>query len=441
MDKVNVEKTVEGTDVLMCSTYLSVGVDILDRYDFNIYFNDIWMPQEMEQFANRLRSHDLFINIYINKYNAAGDYLNIFDYHPCNFRIDDEELRNIHAILRSCNAMLERNQQEYKYNPIIGSIITNNVFVEYNEVENKYYLNETAYKIIMFERRYRDYVQQLPVLVRGMMDYGYHYNCVDVGEFTGDVNSEFIKSDDIPSLIKSVTQQYATHKASQTTELLDHITDDILRVYRDAMTGRYAITKGTSWNENVVDRIITARNVEVFEQVVPVFVSLSHIFAIGDIRDVFECCRNKNGTYNISAVYRIKTLAKLVYNEKNNRIDIPISDFMRDTYRFVDDHDGEVTVQQYMQYIQDHSVRYARNDSTTEIIIERSSKAMDFLYKKLDSIFKCLVNVSRPKKVDGNRVVTLDKAHLMWTDIRDKRSGFDFEDQLKLLDEFFNAVQ
>jgi hypothetical protein len=65
MDDVNVEKTIKKTNVLLCSTYLSVGVDILDRFDFNIYFNELWMPQEIEQFANRLRSHDLFIYLFL----------------------------------------------------------------------------------------------------------------------------------------------------------------------------------------------------------------------------------------------------------------------------------------------------------------------------------------------------------------------------------------
>ena len=37
MDDVNFEKTIKATQILMCSSYLSVGVDILDRYKFSIY--------------------------------------------------------------------------------------------------------------------------------------------------------------------------------------------------------------------------------------------------------------------------------------------------------------------------------------------------------------------------------------------------------------------
>ena len=69
--------------------------------------------------------------------------------------------------------MIERNPIEYKYNSLISSIIHDNKFIEYNEVENKYYLNEIAYKVIYFERKYREYVEQLPVLMQGMKGYGY----------------------------------------------------------------------------------------------------------------------------------------------------------------------------------------------------------------------------------------------------------------------------
>jgi hypothetical protein len=92
MNDVNFKKTINKTDILMCSTYLSVGVDILDKFDFNIYFNEIWTPQEIEQFANRLRSHDLFIRLYLNYKDADGVPLNISKYTPCNFKLSDDEI-------------------------------------------------------------------------------------------------------------------------------------------------------------------------------------------------------------------------------------------------------------------------------------------------------------------------------------------------------------
>ena len=132
MDDVNFEKTITDTQILLCTNYLSVGVDILDKFQFSIYFADLMMPQEVEQFANRLRSNDLYINLYVAKNDAEGNSRSIHRYKEMNFKLNDEEIKNVHSILRLCNAMIERNPVEYKYNSLISSIIHDNKFIEYD---------------------------------------------------------------------------------------------------------------------------------------------------------------------------------------------------------------------------------------------------------------------------------------------------------------------
>jgi hypothetical protein len=63
MDLINVDKTIGENHIVFCTTYLSVGVDIADKYRFSVYFNETWMPQDIEQFANRLRNNDLYIRM------------------------------------------------------------------------------------------------------------------------------------------------------------------------------------------------------------------------------------------------------------------------------------------------------------------------------------------------------------------------------------------
>ena len=96
------------------------------------------LPQEIEQFANRLRSNDLFIYMYISKNDANGDSKHVNKYNQIDLRLNEDEIKHVHSILQICNAMLERNPVEYKYNSLISSIINNDKYIEYNEVENKY---------------------------------------------------------------------------------------------------------------------------------------------------------------------------------------------------------------------------------------------------------------------------------------------------------------
>lgn len=433
MDKVNFEKTVYDTDILMCSTYLSVGVDILDRFEFNIYFDELWMPQEIEQFANRLRSHDLFINIFLNRKNANGDTLDIINYRACSFELDNDEIKDVHSIIRSCNAMLERNPVEYKYNPLVASITRDNKFIEYNEIENKFYLNEIAYKTIMFERRYRDYVQQLPVLAKGMMSYGYEYDSVEFGEFK-EMNGDVIVKDSVMDLVSQAKQLEQANSTRMVDELIDQITDDRMYIYRDVVGGKYEIKKGNEWTEDTQKKIMTAKNVEVFEKVVPLFLSLSKMFDIEDIKDIFQHCRNNNSTYNFAAIRRVRMLTNIIYNSRLDRLDIPIKEYIEKVYDFVDKN-PRVKKIEVERFVNERAQEYAKSDSTDKIIIMNSPITIEKYRDKLYSIFKCLVNISRPNK---ERIVNLEKIELLWVEKDEKVRRFN--DQIKFLDDFLGCM-
>lgn len=406
MDDVNFEKTIKDTQILMCSNYLSVGVDILDRFRFNIYFDDLMMPQEVEQFANRLRSNDLFIRLYIAKNDADGNSRSIHKFRVMNFKLNDEEIRDVHSILRLCNSMIERNPIEYKYNSLIASIIRDNKFIEYNDVENKYYLNEIAYKVIYFERKYREYVQQLPVLMKGMMAYGYQISSKDMGPFQLADGEIFA---DIKNIVKLAYDDRINLNTKHVEELIDLITEDRLTVYKDVLQGLYEIRKGPEWKEDPQKRTMQVKNIEVFEKVVPLFVSMSKQYTVNDIKDIFNICRNKNKSFNFSAIKRFKLLINLVYNEKNGKLDVPIGDYMNGIYKFLQYE--TVTKAEIVRFIQEFSQTYAKNASNEDVKIYLARHTMDKMYKKFEEIFKCLVKMSRPNK---QGIVKLEKIELLW---------------------------
>lgn len=434
MDDVNFEKTIRDTQILMCSNYLSVGVDILDRFRFNIYFDDLMMPQEVEQFANRLRSNDLYIHLYIAKNDADGNSRSIHKFKAMNFKLNDEEIKDVHSILRLCNAMIERNPLEYKYNSLIASIIHDNKFIEYNEVENKYYLNEIAYKVIFFERKYREYVQQLPVLMKGMMAYGYEISSKDLGPFKLE-NGEIFA--DMKNMVKLAYDDRINLNTHHIEELMDLITEDRLTVYRDVLQNLYEIRKGDDWKEDQIKRMMIVKNVEVFEKVVPIFVSMSKQYTVADIKDIFNSCRNKNMSFNFAAIKRIKLLINLVYNEKNGKLDIPIGDFMSKVYEFCEYE--SVKKVELQNFIHDYAMNYATKESQGEVKIYMAQYTMDRIQKKFEEIFKCLVNVSRPNK-EG--VVTMKKVELLWKE-RDEYDKLNEDEHSFVLAEFLdnNNVQ
>lgn len=428
MDDINFQKTIAQTQILLCSNYLSVGVDILDRYNFTIYFADLMMPQEVEQFANRLRSNDLFINLYIAKNDDEGNTRSIHKFKEMNFKLNDEEIKNVHSILRICNSMIERNPVEYKYNSLVSSIIHDNKFIEYNDIENKYYLNEIAYKLIYFERKYREYVQQLPVLMKGMQAYGYNISSRDLKEF----QLSEVDFMDLKTIVKSAYDDELNLNTTYTEELLGLITDDRLNLYKEVLNGSIDIRKGDIWKEDITNKKMYVKSVEVFEKVVPIFLSMSKQYEVKDIKEIFEFCRSKNGSFNFSAIKRLRLLINILYNNKQNRLDLPIKEFMEGTYKFIEGK--RITEGDIKKFIMDFATNFAQSTSTEEIIIPKATMTMELLYDQFEKIFNCLVT-----KVRKKNVVKLQKVELLWKE-KEYYTSTNLNENVFILEEFLGTL-
>lgn len=408
MDDINIEKTIKDVQILMCTTYLSVGVDILDRYNFSIYFEDLMMPQEVEQFANRLRANDLFINMYVAKNDAEGNTRSLHKYKEVNFEIDEEEKKFVLSIIQMCNSMIERNNKEYKSNQIVYSLLGDCKFIEHNDVDDKYYINLTAYKTVCFERKYREYVQQLPVLMKGMQAYGYEVCSVDRKSFECEGMEDFQNLKDI---IKLAYDEQLMLNTEHIEELMEKIDENSLPAYKQVLGGLFDIKKGNDWKIDMTNEKMIVKNIEVFEKVIPFFVSFSKKYDVNEVKKIFEHCRNKNKTFNFAALGRIRTLVNLTYNDKNNRLDFPIKEFMEDAYRFSDR--GEAKMSEIIEFCNMCAERYATRESKGDLIITHSLVTMEKLRDKFLKLFRCLINVGRAQKKKDNRC-PMERIELLW---------------------------
>lgn len=416
MDDINIEKTIKDVQILMCTTYLSVGVDILDKYQFSIYFEDLMMPQEVEQFANRLRANDLYINMYVAKNDSEGNTRSLHKYKEVNFEIDDEEKKFVLSVIQLCNSMIDRNNKEFKSNAIVYAMLKDCTFIEHNPIDDKYYLNLTAYKTVCFERKYRDYVQQLPVLMKGMQAYGYEVTSIDRKAFACDGMEDFANLKDF---VKLAYNEQLDLNTKHIEELIhkDFLNENSLNTFKQVLQGVFEIKKGKVWKPDLTNNRVIVKNAEVFEKVIPLFVSFSKRYDCNQVREIFEHCRNKNNTFNFAAIGRIKTLVNLMYNDKNNRLDLPIKDFMIETYKFSER--GTAKKSEIIDFCNDFAERYARRESTDKLVINYSIVMMDKLKDKFYKLFRCLVNVGKPKKKDGNKC-TMERVELLWKEKVDR---------------------
>jgi hypothetical protein len=216
--------------------------------------------------------------------------------------------------------------------------------------------------------------------------------------------------------------------------LIDIIEEDRLALYKEVLAGKYDIRKGDEWKDDLTNQRLIVKNIEVFEKVVPIFISLTKQYNVEQVREIFEFCRQKSGSFNFAAIKTIRTLVNIIYNDKNQRLDLPIKEFMEEAYEF---SDYKVCRKSELDsFIRNFAIRYANKASTREILIERSILTITDLVDKFMTIFKCLVKVSRPAK-DGT--VKMERVELLWKE-RDNYYEAHTE-KFYILNEFLDMVE
>ena len=227
-------------------------------------------------------------------------------------------------------------------------------------------------------------------------------------------------------------------------ELMELITEDRLVIYKDVMDGKYDIVKGDKWEENILNKTMTVRSIEMFEKVIPIFVSMSKMYDVDDIKEIFEYCTTNTGHYNFAAIRRMRMLINMVYNNKKNRLDLPMAEYMEDIYRFLDENTNDkgvckCNINEVYNFINDFIKRYMERESKDGVIIMRSPLTLEEVNKSMTNIFKSLVDISRPNK---RKEVTLEKVELLWVEKEVKNAHKENIDNYKMfvLNEFLDSI-
>jgi hypothetical protein len=198
---------------------------------------------------------------------------------------------------------------------------------------------------------------------------------------------------------------------------MDNINENNLSIYKQVLNGMFEIKKSSDWKTDLVNSKLYVKNVEVFEKVIPFFVSFSKKYSCEQIKEIFEACRNeKNKTFNFAAIGRIRTLMNIIYNDKNDRLDMPIKEFMISAYKFSEL--GEAKREEIIEFCNNHAEKYARQESNGDLMIYNSFIMMEKLQNKFYKLFRCLINVGKPKKKNGNKC-SMERVELLWKEKSD----------------------
>lgn len=415
MDNINYDKTIGNNDIIFCTTYLSVGVDICDRYKFSVYFNEPWIPQDIEQFANRLRNNDLYVKLFLPKMDSDGFPINYNFVRPLDLSFNQEDLMLARDLIRTCNDMIERNNDESKSNPLIQSLISANRYLKYDENACKYYIDETMYKLKVFEDRYGQYNKQLPILMEGIRYFGY---------VISECSHDYIMSEqeriEFNDELKGCRTRMLNETTLQTFKLLEQINDNNIDIYREILKGNLDILRGKDDNNIRIreDNAIYAENIEVVEKNVPLILSFYKYYSIDTIKSIYHYCTDsKTNRINFAKLDRIKRFISIVNSIKKSRLDFPIYRFVIDSKKFA--IENPVTTKDTIDnFLSCYAVKIANN--VKDLIVE-DVVYLKMVHEKITNLFKVLIDQSRPYKGKIN----LEPFKLIWEtkDIFDKEYG------------------
>ena len=402
MDDINFSKTVGNNDIVFCSNYLSVGVDICDRNTFSVYFSEPWIAQDIEQFANRLRNNDLYVTLILEKEDSTGFPIDYYHTMPLDLSISQKDLLLSRDLIRTCNDMLERNNEESKYNPLIQSLLASNRYLKYDENDCKYYIDETTYKLRVFEERYSDYSKQLSVMIDGMKYYGYHTTKSDDNERIPEDKLEWLG--DYMKSCRHIRYDWWTN---QTFILLDHLNDGNIDVYKELLKGDYALFKDDKYKEERDEHNLYVESIEILERNIPIILGLYKFYACDTIKEIYEyCIDKKQNKINYAKLDRIRRFVNIESNRRQKRLDFPVYKYIKDAQQFAKDN-PVISQEDLTKWLANYAAKYA--NSIKNIVVDD----IDFLeeiYDLVCQIFNVVVIKGRPSK----GMIKMSPFELLW---------------------------
>ena len=402
MDNINRNKSIGDNDIIGCTTYLSVGVDICDAKKFHVYFDNTLISQDIEQYANRLRRNDLYIKMFL-PITIGGSTIDYKTVRNLSLKFEESELVFIRDLARTANDMIERNEDESKYNPLVVSMLTTNNFLRYDEVDCRYYIDETAYKLKVFEERYKDYACQLNVLKKDMQYYGY---TVSTEVLTNIIPPENIEEFD--NRMRDIKHRRWDENTLGVRKLLAHLNDDNIDFYRQITKGNVAIFKDKEYEEERGENNIYAESIEILEKNTPIIMSLYRFYSIDVIKDIYEwCIDKKSNRLNYTKLDRIRRYVNIQYNKERKKLDFPILKFVKDARTFANEHPS-VTSEEIVQWKANYTTEYA---NSIEGLVVQDNKYLDEIYSLVDHLWNVVIIQSRPNK--GK--ITIEPFELLWT--------------------------
>lgn len=313
VDGINNAGTVGGVDLLFCSNFLSVGVDINDLTLFDVIYDEQFTAQEIEQFNCRLRKLNIESYYYFSKTDSQGNPKNITQYEDLNLELTTDEVASFSDIKK---LHLQSDSSEIALFDFFKYAFSVPYFIK-DKVSGEVHVHNMCFRLHKFEDKWREWAIQLNVVSTFLKGFGY----------TCDVMQEQSEDEESISLAiessKEAGREYKKMKQSLTSQLMKLSNDEkifqfILDVKHENMidSDKFDIVK-----KKGIPTLLVADNA-IFKTWRHVFRVMSRYYTRESIFDIIDEYCFKKDAYNISATNRIIDALRVIQNtEDDNLVD------------------------------------------------------------------------------------------------------------------------
>lgn len=340
---INDNNTVGDYEIIFCSNYLSVGVDINDKKKFASAYFGPFSGYEIEQFNARIRRTGIKSLYCIQTIKGDGTTNDLLLEEPnLVLRLSEEDVENFQDDKNIAGAKQEFLAQ---YDPVLHKISTPG----FSYFNGKIRFNVEEYELISFETKYNECMQH-PVRVARELD-KYGYNIKVSTEYDG---LSITKQEEL----KSVGITSAKNEKLRKHNLLVGTFIDLINNNTYINTNGLEFTNIINWIGKNTDLVFEDREQEEFvkvefdifaspikcivkskEALDKIYRSAKYLISKYSVTKCLEIINNyidESGILKQKNFKRAINLLKLVDSSDANELTIPMTNMLEKMYEFVD---------------------------------------------------------------------------------------------------------
>lgn len=426
---INKETTTNDIEILFCSDYLSVGIDIKDSGDFSMIYSNDFTAEAIEQFNNRLRSTNIECNIFYDVVDSEGGHKpNIINTRKIKYEHNDELGRMI-SDEKSIATLQQNIQNQNQYFAILGELFSK-YFIQDFAGNIKYV--RSAFEIEQFELQYTTIAKSL-LYIKTSLERKYQYSVIveKVAEYGLDQIATF---SNIMDMAKNEHDQGKTRSFIQLVDFLgaedryNHIKIDSVKFAKDnSLIESDDDGLHFGYDMDIGGFVLTyhKKHKLMFDRARIFIKKMRKLYSQNTTNQIVRSCLKAGGVLNNTEIDRYQKLVTLIFDDRKMTLSTSTRDMLAKSYEYVTPEDGSVTInrteyEDLKMDLKEQVLESFKKMTKAEIKSQRRHDNISALVTKfVDTLF--VKRVGRDNVVlEFRKVFNFDSMHIQNSIERDK---------------------